>query len=184
MRKFTLRIGGCGVVAACLLFAAVHGWARSARLDELVTVFWPTSILLAGSGAGTRLGVGELFRAAFSALMNGAIYFGVAWALWWALRLAGITKAAASAKDRFVSAILAVGLGFTLAVALAETAIHGLSKLGAEGLAGFWLVSANLFALVVITCVLSGWTMWWLRSYFGSRRGAPTPGSPRAAGKS
>ena len=172
MRKFTLRIGLCGFAIAWLLFAASFPWRGSAQLVRLEMVFWPTSMLLAASGGAMRLGAGLLAATGFSALMNGAAYFGVAWLAWWIAHLAGKTKTPVSAKERFVSVFLAVGLGFSLLVALGEAAIHGLPKFAGRGLAETWLASTNLFALIVITCASSGWTMWWLREFFRRRSGA------------
>jgi hypothetical protein len=185
MQRFTLRIGSWGFALAVFLFAAVLHWGRTARLEHLLTILWPTAILLApGPSPATQLSFGEFFKVLFSALMNGAAYFGAAWLVWWAARFAGILKKEPSAIDRFVSVFIVVGLGFTLLVALAELAIDGPSKFAAHGASGLWLVSANLFALMVITCALSGWSMWWLRNYFRRREAARASGSARPARKS
>ncbi|MDE3137246.1 MAG: hypothetical protein KGL59_11775 [Acidobacteriota bacterium] len=112
------------------------------------------------------MGAGTLAAVGFSALMNGALYFGLAWIVWWVLRLSGIAKTATSDKDRVVSAFLLVGLGFASLVALGELVFRGLPKIAAHGLAEAWLIFANLFALIVITCATAGWAMWWLRRYF------------------
>ena len=185
MNKFTLRIGSCGFALACLLFAAIYHWGRTAYLARLEALFWPTAMLLSGRASAARaIDAGTLAAVSFSALMNAALYFGIAWIVWWVARLAGIMKAAPGEKDRLVSAFLAVGLGFALLVALAEAAFRGLPKFTAHGLSDTWLISANLFALIVITCALAGWTMWWLRKYFLGRSHGGSSVSGSAARKS
>lgn len=170
MSKFTLRIASCGFALALLLFAASFRWGLTASLVRLEAIFWPTALLLSGRASPTHaIDAGTLAAVAFSALMNGALYFGVAWIVWWAMCLAGITKTTASEKERVVSAFLVVGLGFALLVALAEAAFRGLPQFTAHRLADAWLISANLFALIVITCASAGWTMCWLRKYFRGR---------------
>jgi hypothetical protein len=172
MSKFTLRIASCGFALACLLFGASFHWGLTGRIALLERIFWPTAMLLSGRASPTHaIDAGTLAAAGFSALMNGALYFGLAWIVWWALRFAGIAKTAASDKDRMVSAFLVVGLGFALLVALAEAAFRGLPKFTAHGLADTWLISANLFALIVLTCAAAGWTMSWLRKYFRGHGG-------------
>jgi hypothetical protein len=170
MTKFTLRTASCGFALAFLIFAASFHWGLTTRLARLEAIFWPTALLLSGRASPIHaIDAGTLAAVAFSALMNGALYFGIAWIGWWISRLGGITKTAPSDKDRMVSAFLAVGLGFALVVALAEAAFRGLPQFTAHGLADTWLISANLFALIVITCASAGWTMWWLRKYFRGR---------------
>jgi hypothetical protein len=183
--KFAFRIGSCGFALAVIFFGVVLRWGRTPQIEHWLTVFWPTAILLApGPSQATQLSLGEFFKVAFSALMNGAAYFGVAWLVWWAAHFAGVMRTEPSPRDRFVSAFLAVGLGFTLLVTLAELAIKGASKFTAHGLSGLWLVSANLFALMVITCVMSGLSMWWLRNYFRRRQEARSAASPHVTRKS
>lgn len=185
MTKFTLRIASCGFALALFLFAASFRWGLTARLAHLEAIFWPTALLLSGRASPTHaIDAGTLAAVAFSALMNGALYFGLAWILWWVMRLAGITKTAPGGKERIVSAFLTVGLGFALLVALAEAAFRGLPQLTAHGLADTWLISANLFALIVITCASAGWTMWWLRKYFRGRGHGAQSVSRGAARKS
>jgi hypothetical protein len=185
MNKFTLRIASCGFGLAWLLFAASFHWGRTGYLARLETIFWPTAILLSGRASPAHgIDAGTLAAVVFAALMNGAVYFGLAWIVWWVARLAGIMKTASSEKDRLVSAFLAMGLGFAVLVALAEAAFRGLPKFTAHGLADTWLISANLFALIVITCALAAWTMWWLRKYFRGRSHGDPSVSRSAARKS
>ncbi len=185
MSKFTFRIASCGFALACLLFAASFHWGLTSRIAQLERIFWPTAMLLSGRASPTHgIDAGTLAAVGFSALMNGALYFGLAWIVWWVARLGGIVKTAASEKDRMVSVFLVVGLGFALLVALAEAAFRGLPKFTAHGLADTWLISANLFALIVITCAAAGWTMWWLRKYFRGRSHGDRSVAPRSANRS
>jgi hypothetical protein len=183
MSKFALRLAFCGFALACLLFAASSHWGHTSGIASLETIFWPTIVLLSGRpDVAHSMNAGTLAAVGFSALMNGALYFGLAWIVWWALRLAGITKTATSEKDRVVSAFLVLGLGFAALVALAEAAFRGLPKFTAHAFADAWLVSANLFALIVLTCAGAGWAMWWLRRYFrgyGQREDRVSPGTVR-----
>jgi hypothetical protein len=183
MSKFTFRLASCGFALACLLFAASFHWGHTFGIATLETIFWPTIVLLsARAGAAHSMNAGTLAAVGFSALMNGALYFGLAWIVWWALRLAGITKTATSERDGVVSAFLVLGLGFAALVALAEAAFRALPKFTAHGLADAWLISANLFALIVLTCAAAGWAMCWLRGYFrrhGSGGDSPSPGAVR-----
>jgi hypothetical protein len=183
MSKFTLRIASCGFALACLLFAASFHWGHTTDIARLETIFWPTRMLLSGrANAAGGLNAATLAAVGFSALMNGALYFGLGWIVWWALRLAGITKVAVGEKDRAVSLFLVLGLGFAALVALAEAAFRGLPKFTARGLADAWLISANLFALIVITCAAAGWAMWWLGRYFrgySQERDRVSPGAAR-----
>lgn len=171
MKKFTFRIGSFGVAAACFLFAAVLRWGRTPEVDRLLTIFWPTSLLLApGPGPGVHLGAGEIVKVAFSALMNGAAYSGVAWLVWWAAYLLRITKTGPTPREHFVSGFVAIGLGFTVLAAVVELAVYGLPKL--SGVSTFWLGLVNLYALMAISCASAGWSMWWLRNYYLRRQGA------------
>ena len=175
MGKFVIRIGWCGFAVACILFAISRWFEPSAGLDRLQLALWPASMLFASRhAAARRLGAGESFAVAFSALMNGAFYAGLAWLAWWGTHLAGIAKAAPSAKARFISFLLALGLIFAGLLALAEAAIHR-PKFTAQGLSAAYLILANLFALIVLTCALSGWALWWLRGFFARRGGAAAP---------
>jgi len=176
MGKFVIRIGWCGFAIACILFAFSQSTGHPARLDRLQMAFWPTSILFASRHAAAERPGGEFFAGAFSALMNGAFYAGLGWLAWWAARLAGMAKAAPGEKARFISFFLALGLGFSLLVALAEAALRR-PKFTAQGLGAAYLISANLFALIVLTCAPAGWSLWWLRGFL-ARRGAA--GAPRA----
>lgn len=183
MARFTLRIGYVGIVAACFLFAAVLHWGRTPGVERLVTIFWPTSLLLApGPGPAVHLGAGEIVKVAFSALMNGAAYFGVAWLVWWAAYLLGITKRGPTPKEHFVSGFIAIGLGFTLVMALMELAVYGLPKLSRVRI--FWLGMVNLYALLAISCALAGWSMWWMRNYYMRRQSAHAAAAPRGGRKS
>lgn len=178
MGKFVIRIGWCGFVVACALFAATQWLGHSAGLDHLLPALWPTSILLASRRVHTaRLTLGTSFALGFSALMNAAFYAGLAWLAWWAARLAGIVKSGPSAKARVISFFLALGLGFSALVALAETAFHLPSKFTARSLLAGYLVSANLFALIVLTCALAGWALFWLRDFLVRRGAAIAPRS-------
>ncbi len=171
MGKFVIRIGWCGFAIACVLFAISHGLGHPAGPGRLQMALWPGSILFASRHvAARRLGASEFFAVGFSALMNGAFYAGLAWLVWWEARLAGRAKAAPSAKARFISFFLALGLGFSLLVAVAEAALHR-PRFTAHALGVAYLLSANLFALIVLTCALAGWSFWWLRGFF-ARRGA------------
>jgi hypothetical protein len=183
--KLIVRIGLIGFVIAVILFALPRLLGPSTAIEHLQSLLWPTSMLLGPGALGAgALGAEELAAMAFSALLNGACYLGLAWLVWWAARLAGWISSAPSEKDRFVSLFLAVGVSFSLLVALAEALIHGFSKLGANGLLVTWLIAANLFALVVVTCASSAWMLWWLRGFYqrhgrgGSRSPGSTPGSP------
>lgn len=168
MSKITLRSGSCGFALACLLFAASYRWGGGANYARIEAIFWPTMLLLSGRASPEHaLSVGTIVLVGFSALMNGALYFGFAWVLWWAGRLAGLVKTAPSEIERMVSGFLALGLGFALIVALAELALRGLPA--SRGPDDVWLIFANLFALITITCATAGWSMWWLRKYFRGR---------------
>jgi hypothetical protein len=184
MSKFTFRIASCGFALACLLFGASFHWGLTGRIAWLERIFWPTAMLLSGRASPAHgIDAGTLAAVGFSALMNGALYFGLAWIVLWGLRFAGIAKTDSSEKDRVVSAFLAVGLGFALLVAMGEAVLRGLPKFTAHGLGDTWLISANLFALIVITCAAAGWTMCWLRKYFRGRGHGQNAASQRAARK-
>lgn len=183
MSKFTLRFASCGFALACLFFAASFRWGRSVGFVRLEAIFWPAMLLLSGRASHTHaVSAGTLAAVGFSALMNGALYFGLAWIVWWAGRLAGVVKSAPNEKERMVTGFLTVGLGFALLVALAELAMRGLPA--SRGLNDAWLLFGNLFALIVITCASAGWSMWWLRKYFRGRMHGAHSGSGRTARKS
>jgi hypothetical protein len=175
MGKFVIRIGYCGFAIACIFFAFFQWHGRSASFPRAETLLWPTSILFVSRQAGTAhlYGVSGFFAVIFAALMNGAYYAGLAWLVWWAARLAGLAKKPPGARGRFISLFLSICLAFAALVALAEAAIHR-PKLTAQGLLETYLVSANLFGLIVLACALSGWAMWWFRDFL-SRRGAGAP---------
>jgi hypothetical protein len=176
MGKFTLRIGFLGFVLACVFFAASRWLGRSASLDHFEAVLWPTSILPLVRTAPVRLTIAGFLTALFSALLNGAYYFGLAWLAWWVARLAGIAKREPSPQGRFVSFFLGIGFLFSLLVAAAEAAIHWPREFSARDLFAAYLISANLFALVVLVCGSSGWALWRLRAFFGHRAaGIPRP---------
>jgi len=176
MGKFVIRTGWCGFAIACALFAASRWIGHSAHLDRLETILWPGSIL-PGSGRvpAARLGLGEFFAVAFSALMNGAFYAGLSWLVWWAARLEGIARSGLSEKARYISLFLAICLIFSALVGGAEAAIDWPRKLTAQRLLEAYLVSANLFALIVLTCALAGWAFWWVRGLLARRGAAGLP---------
>lgn len=174
MGKFTLRAGlvGCAVAALFFLFRRFPG--QGGELVLWRAALWPTSVLLGQFPVAASVGPAEWAAAAFSAVMNGAVYFGLAWMLWWAVRAAGWIRAAPSARDRFISFFLGMGLSFALLVILAEAAFRGLPKFGAGQRFPLYLVAANLFALIVITCLMAAWILWWLRGLYERRAASHT----------
>jgi hypothetical protein len=168
MGKIIWRIGLFGFAIACVLFAVSRITGPVSMLGLLETVFWPASILPSQRFTPARLSLGELFAVSFSALMNDAFYSGSAWLVWWLARLGGIAKTTPSARARFISLLLAVCLIFTALAALAEAAIHR-PQFSPQGFLEAYLISANLFALIVLTCAISGWAFWWLRDLVAGR---------------
>lgn len=169
MGKFTFRIGLGGCAVALFLFVLHRFGGPSGELPIWQSVFWPTSMLLGKLPATPRVGLSVWVAVAFAALMNGAAYFGCAWALWWIARLAGWLRNPVREKDRFVSIFLGIGLGFALLVTLGEAAVHGVPRPGSSERYSLYLVAANLFALIVITCLTAAWILWWLRGWYGRR---------------
>lgn len=184
MQRFSFRFGSCGFALAIVLFGVVLRWGRTAGIEQLLILLWPTSILLApGPTPSTVLDSTEFLKLIFSSVMNGSFYFGVAWIIWWAARYLKVLKAEPSERDRFVSSFVLMGLGIVVLVGVVELFLKGLPEASARGFTSLWLVTTNLFALMVITCVLSGWSMWWMRNYYRRRQAASSSSPPRRARK-
>lgn len=185
MHKFCFRIGACGFAVAIVLFGVAMHWGRTGEVNRLLAVLWPTSILLApGPGPSTPATTDEFLKMFFSAVMNGSLYFGLSWIGWWAARYLKILKAAPSESERFVSSFILMGLIIVVLVGVVELFLKGPPSASRQGATNVWLVTSNLFALMVITCVFSGWSMWWMRNYYRRRQSAHSSSPPRRARKS
>lgn len=181
MQRFSFRFALCGFAVAIVLFGVVLHSGHTPRIDHLVIVLWPTSILIAARpGSSTPFGSAGFLKMIFSAVMNGSLYFGVAWIVWWAARFLKVLKAEPTQKERFVSGFIVMGLALVVLVGLVELFLKGLPEASARAFTGVWLVTSNLFSLMVITCALSGWSMWWLRNYYRRRQAAQPPDAPHS----
>lgn len=171
MGKYISRSGWCGLGVACILFAT-SPLVHATWFTYVEAVLWPMSILQAAAPAETLAG---LLAICFSALMNVAYYAGLAWLVWWTARLAGKAKSTPGPRARFISFFLAVCLSLAALIALAQAAIHR-PQITAPGLWETYLISANVFSVIVASCAVSGWALWWLRDFLARRTAGVGPG--------
>lgn len=171
MGKFISQIGWCGFGVACILFAT-SPLVHAAWFAYVEAGLWPMSLLRVTAPAAS---LASLLAICFAALMNVAYYGGLAWLLWWTARLAGRAKTEPSERGRFISFFLAVCLGLAALMALAQAVIHR-PQITASGLWETYLISANVFSVIVASCALSGWALWWLRDFLARRTAGAGPG--------